>query len=586
MPVVSVRLRDFCSLIGLDLSIDDLKDRMPMMGVAWEREYEDGFDVEVFPNRPDMFSVEGLARAYAGFIGVSEGLRRYDVREGGPTVYVDRSIESVRPYILVALIDGVNLSEYALESVLQLQEKLHISYCRDRRKASIGIHDAGRLEYPLIYRAVRGGELRFKPLDFDEELTPEEILEKHPKGIAYGHLVRNYGSYPILMDARGRVLSMPPIINGEFTRVTTATKRLLVDITGLDIDVVSSVMKILVCNICERGGVIYTGESIYEYDTPLGRRVKAPILEPYRMELNLDRACRLIGVNIGVDDALKLLRRMRYDARIIDRGVIEVYVPPYRVDIMHWVDLAEDLLIAFGYDKVEPIIPAIATIGGENPLELFTRKVREVMVGLGFQEVMTYILSNPRDQFDLMRISRSPCVEIGNPKTLEFTICRLWLLPCLMRVLASNKHNPYPQRIFEADDVVVLDPLSETGARNLRKLAATSAHVEADFAEAKAVAEALMRCLGLRASYKPISHPSFIEGRAASIEVDGVEVGFLGEIHPEILEKLGLENPVAAVEVNLESLYHIVRKRGGSVGPVYEVSNRFKASKSAHTFTG
>ncbi|MEM2740250.1 MAG: phenylalanine--tRNA ligase subunit beta [Candidatus Bathyarchaeia archaeon] len=565
MPVVSVKLRDFCSLIGLDLGIDDLRDRMPMMGIAWEREYEDGYDVEVFPNRPDMFSVEGLARAYAGFMGVDEGLRKYDVRDGGPTVYVDRSIASVRPYILVALIDCVNLSEYALESVIQLQEKLHISYCRDRRKASIGIHDAGRLEYPLTYKAVRGDELRFKPLDFDEELTPEEVLEKHPKGIAYGHLVRGYGLYPILMDDGGRVLSMPPIINGEYTRVTTATKRLLIDITGLDIDVVSSVMKILVCNICERGGVVYMGESIYEYDTPLGRRVKAPILEPCRMELDIDRACRLIGVDIGIDEALKLLRRMRYDARIIDGKIIEVYIPPYRVDVMHWVDLAEDLLIAFGYDKVEPAIPAIATIGGESPLELFTRKIREVMVGLGFQEVMTYVLSNPRDQFDLMRVERSPCVEIENPKTLEFTMCRLWLLPCLMNVLASNKHNPYPQRIFEADDAAVLDPLSETGARNLRKLAAASAHVEADFAEAKAVAEALIRCLGLQASYKPLIHPSFIEGRAASVEVDSVEVGFLGEVHPEILEKLELENPVAALEVNLESLYHIVRKRSGSI---------------------
>jgi len=563
MPVVSVRLRDFCSLIGLDLSIDDLRDRIPMMGVAWEREYEDGFDVEVFPNRPDMFSVEGLARAYSGFIGVREGLPKYDVRDGGPIVYVDRSIASIRPYILVALIDNVNLSEYALESIIQLQEKLHISYCRDRRKASIGIHDAGRLEYPLTYRAVGGSELKFKPLDFDEELTPEEILERHPKGIAYGHLVRGYGSYPILMDAKGRVLSMPPIINGEFTRVTPATKRLLLDVTGLDMDVVSSVMRILVCNICERGGIIYMGESIYEYDTPLGKRVKAPILEPYAMKLDLDRACKLIGVDIAVEDAVKLLRRMRYDVRVIDERMVEVYIPPYRVDVMHWVDLAEDLLIAFGYDKVEPVIPAIATIGGESPLELFTRKVREVMLGLGFQEVMTYILTNPRDQFDLMRIDRALCVEIENPKTSEFTMCRLWLLPCLMKVLASNKHNPYPQRIFEADDVVILDSLSETGARNLRKLAAVSAHAEADFAEAKAVAEALIRCLGLQASYKPLTHPSFIDGRAASIEVGGVEIGFIGEIHPEILENLELENPVAAIEVDLEALYHIAKKRSG-----------------------
>lgn len=565
MPVVSVKLRDFCSLIGLDLSIDDLRNRMPMMGVAWERDYEDGFDVEVFPNRPDMFSVEGLARAYAGFIGVSGGLRSYDVRENGPVVYVDRSMASIRPYILVALIDGVEISECFLESMIQLQEKLHLSYCRDRRKASIGIHDASRLEYPLIYKAVGGDELRFKPLDFDEELTPKEIIEKHPKGIAYGHLIRSYGLYPILMDARGRVLSMPPIINGEFTRVTTSTKRLLIDVTGLDMDVVSSVMKILVCNICERGGVIYRGEAIYEYDTPLGMHVRAPILEPYTMKLDLSRACRLIGVDIGVEEALKLLKRMRYDAKVIDEKTIEVYIPPYRVDIMHWVDLAEDLLIAFGYDKVEPVIPAIATIGGESSIELFTRKVREIMVGLGFQEVMTYILTNPTDQFDLMRIERSPYVEIENPKTLEFTMCRLWLLPCLMKVLALNKHNPYPQKIFEADDVVVLDQSSETGARNLRKMAAASAHTEADFAEAKAIAEALMRCLGLKASYKPLTHPSFIDGRAAAVEVDGEEIGFLGEIHPEILENLGLENPVAALEVNLELLYHIVIRRIGSI---------------------
>ncbi|RLI28188.1 phenylalanine--tRNA ligase subunit beta, partial [Candidatus Bathyarchaeota archaeon] len=230
----------------------------------------------------------------------------------------------------------------------------------------------------------------------------------------------------------------------------------------------------------------------------------------------------------------------------------------YRVDIMHPVDLVEDVIIAYGYNRIEPEIPQFATIGGESLLERFSSKVRSIMVGLGYQEVMTEVLTNPRDLFVKMRVKPGPVVELENPKTVEYTVCRSWLLPGLMKVLARNRHREYPQRIFEVDDVVVLDENSETGGRSLRKLAAVSIHSEADYAEVKAVVDTFLEILAVEHRVEPGIHPSFIEGRTGFIKtLKGETIGFLGEVHPEVLINFGLENPTVGFEIDLEAVMRL-----------------------------
>ncbi|MEM3019499.1 MAG: phenylalanine--tRNA ligase subunit beta, partial [Candidatus Bathyarchaeia archaeon] len=264
---------------------------------------------------------------------------------------------------------------------------------------------------------------------------------------------------------------------------------------------------------------------------------------------------KLTGLEIGADEVRRLLEAMRFGVERVDGDAITVLVPPYRADIMHEVDLVEDVAIAYGYDRILPEIPPISTIGGEDPMEVFSSKIRELMVGFGYQEVMTYILTNPTTLFKKMRLSETKnLVELRNPKTSEYTVCRNWLIPSLLEVLSRNTHRTYPQRIFEVDDVIEPYPKAETKARSLRKLALVTIHNEADFAEVRALFDALFDALGLKAEVIPSDHPSFLEGRYGMISLKGRILGFLGEVHPEVLEAFGLEHPAAAMELDLERI--------------------------------
>jgi len=557
MPVIRVGLDDFRRLVGLRLSLSRLREEIPMMGLGWERDDPEGFEVEVFPNRPDMLSPEGLARAYKGFIGLERGVPDYVVKHGFYEAYVDAAVKSVRPYIAFVAIKNVPMDEEVFKSIIQVQEKLHISYCRNRRKGSIGVHDLDKLKPPVRY-TVKPLSFRFRPLDSEEEMSIREILRRHPKGVEYGHLLSGFKYCPILEDSQGMVLSMPPVINSEYTRVTLETKNLFIDCTGLDWKTVNSVLNIIATSLAERGCQIYTVKIHYPYDTPVGKEVETPDLAPSEMKLPLSLVDKVFGEHLDAEEVVKLLAKMRFDAVKLSEGELLVKVPAYRVDIMHPVDLVEDVIIAYGYNRIEPEIPQFATIGGESRLERFSSKVRSIMVGLGYQEVMTEVLTNPRDLFVKMRVKPGPVVELENPKTVEYTVCRSWLLPSLMKVLARNRHREYPQRIFEVDDVVILDESSETGGRSLRKLAAVSIHSEADYAEVKAVVDTLLDILAVEHRVEPEIHPSFIDGRTGFIKtLKGETVGFLGEIHPEVLINFGLENPAVGFEIDLEAVMRL-----------------------------
>ncbi|MBS7627997.1 phenylalanine--tRNA ligase subunit beta [Candidatus Bathyarchaeota archaeon] len=552
--MVSINLKDFCNLVGKDLSIDFLRDRLPFLGTAWERASEEEFEVEVFPNRPDMFSTEGLARAFAGFINHRKGIIHFVVEPSDYKTFVDGSVRDVRPYIVVSVVEGVRLTEEGLKSIMQLQEKLHISFGRNRRKASIGIYDADKVRFPLSY-TTRDQGFEFQPLDFPERISIAEILRRHPKGREYAFILQGFDRYPILMDSLGTVLSMPPIINSEDTRVTPSSRNLVIDVTGLDYRTINAVLNIVTCSLVERGGKVRAVSIYYPYATEFGKSLVTPDLSPRRQILKISSVRKLTGLKIGADEIRSLLEAMRFGVEKVDGDTMTVLVPPYRADIMHEVDLVEDVAIAYGYDRILPEIPPISTIGGEDPMEVFSSKIRELMIGFGYQEVMTYILTNPTTLFKKMRLPETKdLVELRNPKTSEYTVCRNWLLPSLLEVLSRNTHRTYPQRIFEVDDVIEPYPKAETKARSLRKLALVTIHNEADFAEVRALCDALFHALGLRAEVLPSDHPSFLEGRYGMISLKGMILGFLGEVHPEVLEAFGLEHPAAAMELDLERI--------------------------------
>jgi len=544
MPSITVSYRDICKLLGRRVGLKKLLRHLTMMGIGAEAA-GDELKLEVAHNRPDLLSPEGVARVLKGFLGIEIGLPRYEPSASGVTVEVDRSVKPIRPSIAAGVVTNVKLTDEIVASLMQVQEKLHASLCRNRRRGSIGVYDLDTIEPPVRYTTTLPDGIRFVPLEFDRELTPAQILREHPKGIEYGSVTQGWSRYPLLIDSRGVVLSIPPIINSESTRVTSKTKRLFIDVTGEDERVANQSLTILMTGLAERGFELQSVTVKYPR-----RRVRTPDLRPRRHRLNARNANEFIGINLKPRGIAKIAERMRYGIADIWGDILTLLAPPYRSDLMHEVDIVEDIAIGYGYDQLEPTLPKVVTTGERTPIERFSERARRVLTGLGFMEAMTYTLTNPRTNFELMR-ARGEAVEIANPVSEEYTIIRNSLLPCLLSVLRANRRNPLPQRVFEVSDVAVLDEGAETGARNVRRAAASVIGEGAGFTYIKAVAEALLRELGISHEVRPMEHPSFLEGRAAEFVSDGKSLGVAGEIHPEVIFGFELEHPVAMFEFDL-----------------------------------
>jgi len=534
MVVIEIDKNDLLNLVGKQLSDKEIEEKLFLLKV--ETKFNgDVIQCELNPDRPDMFSVEGIAREMKGFLGIEKGIKKYEVSESNVTLKKEKN--EVRPFIACGIIKDVVLSDYLVKSLMQVQEKLHMTIGRDRKKVAIGVHDFDKIVPPLVYRDVT--DEKFVPLNMTEEMNIKEILEKHPKGVDYAHLVKDV--YPMIYDKEG-VISFPPIINSERTKVTENTKNLFIDVTGTDEKAVNQVLNILVCNIAERCGKIFSLKVSNK---------TTPQLEPVELTINVDDIDKILGIGLNENQITETLEKMRYSVKKMKGGKIAVGIPAYRSDIIHPIDIVEDVAMGYGYDNIEPILPKVATVGGESKLEKFSRKIREIMIGLGFQEILSFILTSRENNFVKMGID-GECVEILNPVSSEYNVCRTWLLPDMMKVLTSNKHRDYPQKIFEIGDVLFLDESQETKTRQNRKLAAVISYDNANLTEIKSVVENVLKSLDYKFEIKDYNHPSFIESRCGKIIVDGNEIGFFGEIHPKILENWKLEKPVIAFEIEVD----------------------------------
>jgi phenylalanyl-tRNA synthetase beta chain len=552
MPTIKVNRKDFCSLLGKSMSMNELAERLPMLGVAWEGSEGDEFEVEVFPNRPDMLSVEGLARAFSSFINASVGLRRYHTEQSEYMAIVDESVLAIRPVFVSCVIKDVEFSDDFIKSIIQMQEKLMLTHGRKRKKVAIGLHDLDKIKFPVTYSAV-DENFSFVPLEQERAMTIKEILQELPKGKEYGWILQG-NKYPIITDAVGKVLSFPPIINSEYTKLEESTRNVFVDITALDEKAAREVLNIIATTFADRGGKIYKVKIKYP-----SQIIYTPDLSTRTIQVDLNYINKMLGLKLSKEDVKRYLRMMGFEATEI-KGAMQAEIPCYRTDIMHAFDIVEDVAIAFGYENFEEEMPNIATIGEEDALEAFANKLRNLLVGYGLQETLTFILSNKANLFKKMNIEEEDVAETANSKTSEYNVVRNWLLPSMMEVLARNKHNDYPQNIFEVGDVVVLSD-NDVGAETVKKLAIALCHSKASFSEIKSIVESLLSNLGIEAySIDEAEHGSFIAGRAAKILVKGREIALFGEVHPIVLENWNIEMPVAALEMNVNWIFEGIFK--------------------------
>ena len=518
MAQLQIELADLQDLVKVERQ--EAIDTLTMLGFPTEALEDGRLNVEVTPNRPDALCVEGVARVLRCY--KSGKPAEYKIGKSKIKLVVDESVRGVRPYIGGAAIRNVKMTDSLLRSMMQVQEKLHETLGRKRRKMAIGIYDLDTLSPPFKYFACGRSEISFVPLEKSTKMTPEEILAKHPKGIVYAHLVGD--KCPMIADSKGQVLSFPPIINSEETKVTPATKNLFLEATGLSRETVRQAVNILVSMLADRGGKI---EEIMIDGKPYA------LLEEKKWKLPVAESEKLLGVKLGRAKVAALLSRLGHRV-----SGANVFVPGYRADVMHAVDLVEDVAIAYGYNNFEPRLPTAATVGREEP----ENPLHDALIGLGFDEVMSWTLSNPAIS-EKAKLPQVQAIEIENPLTGDFTIFRTAILPNLLTVLAESKNEKLPIKIYEIGSV-------GTPAISQR-LSLASMHSKAAFSEIKGAVLALAESTGMKIEVKKEEYGPFVKGRCAAIYLDGKKAGFMGEISPDVLVGFNLEQPVCAAEISL-----------------------------------
>ncbi len=549
MPNISFSYNDFQKLLGRKLPIEEFKE----LSLLYAKAEVEGYDAKSGEikvalddtNLPYLWCVEGLARLFRGVLGVEKGMPKLKIEASSYRVAVDSSVEAIRPFIATFVAEGAKLDNYLLEQLIQLQEKFCEGYGRRRQKVSIGLYSHKRIKFPVHYKAVSPDSISFVPLEMNEKLKLSDILKINPKGKAYGWILKDFKNYPVLVDSNGEVLSLVPIINSNFTgKLMVGDNELMFEATGTDDESVSLAANIFAQNLYERGFRI--SEVTIDYGS---RKAKTPCSFGEKVKVDGAMAERLTGLKLSPAKIKELLEKARY-------GVSGNYavVPDYRRDILHVFDVIEDIAIMYGFDKIESAPLTSYTVGSSTAINGFVDKVREVAVGLGFQEILSPILSNRDLMEDKMAVSGTGLVEIENIMSETYSAVRSWLTPVMMDVLSKNKHRDFPQRIFEQG----LATSSDKGKiMDRESVAMAVSHTSADFTEIKQCADAMMNSVGLSYSVEPFEIKTFIKGRCGRIKVNGKAIGIIGEVSPEVLSKWQLEMPVAVLEIDLTELNKI-----------------------------
>jgi phenylalanyl-tRNA synthetase beta chain len=507
-------------------------------------------------SRADLWSAEGLARGLRCYLGLEKGLKQYAVGKPAVEVNVNNKLFNIRPFIACAVLKDIHLTDSGIRGLMHLQDKLDQTCGRNRQKTSIGIYNFHLIKPPIEYTAVNPADASFVPLGFTEKMSLDVILERHPKGIEYGHIVKRNRLYPMLFDSEGKVLSFPPIINSnDLGKITEESRSLLVEVTGTLHKTVLDTLNLVTAALIDRGGKAYSATIHYPEGSDYQHmKVVTPDFSNRTMPLDVEYTNKLLGLNLSAKRISRLLLTAGLGVEKVQTDSVDVVVPSYRVDVMHQVDLIEDIAIAYGFNNIECLWREMPTTGRAKPDQRQIDIARELMVGLGYQEILTYTLTNKETLFGKMNTQETQNVEVANPKYLTMTCLRNWLLPSLMEFLSSNQSVEFPQKTFEIGKVTLPDEAKETKTRDEEWLSAATTHANANFTEIKSALDAFFMNFGVEWQIKETAHPSFIQGRAGRIIVSGVDVGIVGEINPIVLEAWKLENPVAAFEINLQTI--------------------------------
>ncbi len=541
MTILTLDRKKLESKIG---KIDEkMQNKISMFGTPIEEVTETEVSVEVFPNRPDLLSFEGLARALVAFLKKPKILK-YNVEkpEKDYKVIIDKSVKKVRPFTACAIVKNLDFDDKKIKEIVDLQEKLHGSYGRNRKKIAIGVYPLEVIKLPIKFLAKKPEDIKFQPLEFPREINARQILSQHPAGREYGNLLKDCEVFPIFEDANKEVLSLPPIINSHKTgKITEKTKEIFIECSGFNLEFLKKTLNMIVCTLADMGGKVYAME-IQDKNKYL-----SPILEPEKINLSIGCINKNLGLELSEKQVKELLSKMG-----IDYEKNTAFIPAYRTDILHEIDLAEEIAIAYGYDNFKPEIPEISTIGEEDKTAILKRTMAEILVGLGFLEISTYHLSTKEKQFKKIGIKdfKTKMIEVLDSKT-ENNILRNSLLANSIQILSENSDASYPQKIFELGKVFNQDENTDTQIGETEKLCISLCYEKTNFTEIKQVLDYLTKMLDIKYEIQETENPSFIKGRCGEIILNNKVIGVIGEISPTVLKNNKIKMPTACLEIGL-----------------------------------
>lgn len=567
MPTISIDRKDFQTLLGplaqdRPMTTEQLESWLQLVkGELKDYDSETGeLRIELQDsNRPDLWSCEGIARQIrTKLTGAPSGYPFFRTKNRSVRrLTVASDLQHVRPYVAACTAVGYEVTAAGLAQLIQVQEKLADIFGHKRRTVSIGLYRLPAIVFPITYTLVKPDEVRFTPLGFDEKMTPREILAVHPKGLEYGSILTGHDRVPLLLDTDGHVLSLPPIINSrELGEIHVGDRELLIEVTGTDLRMVLLTLNIMAVNLADRGAAVDTVDIEYPYETEFGKTVRAPYNFGTPRALPMRSIESALGQSLDAEEIHAALVSYGYEAAV-SRDKISVTLPPYRNDVMHPVDVAEDVAISRGYGSFVPIMPAEFTVGGLSRLEQVSDRIRHLMVGCGFQEMMTNLLSSRLELVDRMRVSGTPwgnVVEVDNAMAQTYSTLRQSIVPSLLRVESVSTRSFYPHRLFEVGEVAIPDTTHDLGSRTVLSLSAVIAHAAANFSEIHSTLDLLLYYLGAPYTLEPVNHPSFLDGRAGEIVLNGQPIGVIGEVHPEVLEQWQVTMPTVVFELTIDRL--------------------------------
>ena len=525
---------------------EEMQNKIAMFGTTVESLTDDELEIDVSPNRPDLLSYQGFKQAFLGFLGKKIGLQNYKIYppEKDYIVNIDSSVKEIRPYTACAIVKNLKFDDEKIKEIVDIQEKLHNTIGRKRKKIAIGIYPLEKITLPITLKALEPDKIKFIPLETEREMSGLQILQRHPTGRDYAHLLAGKEKFPIFIDAKNQILSMPPIINSQTTgKITETTKDVFVECSGFDFEILKKCLNIIIITLANLGGKVYSMQLTGNL------KEKTPNLTPEKNKISLENTNKVLGLSLNEKQLKQLLEKMGHNYNPKNK---EVESPAWRTDILHEVDLIEDVAIAYGYNNFKPEIPEIATIGEEAPKEKIKRKISNILAGLGFLETSSVHLTKKEDQIEKMGLDKDPqVIEIKESKT-EYTTLRKNLTTCLLKILSENIDVEYPQSIFEMGKVFSLKN------NIVEKENLAIAGTPRNFTQIKQVIEYLFRMLDLEIEIEESEKfpPEFIEGRVGFIKLKNKEIGYLGEIHPNILRNWKIKMPVSLCEIDLTEIFN------------------------------